>query len=289
MSENIIWLERNDLDREAIKRILPCYISIDIGAGINLHPFISGAICICFEPYAEYVDLLKQEIQHRFDKIYVVKKKTWAEALDCLKGIKIDTVFLIDVIEHLPKDEGKELLRRTESITRQQIVIFTPLGFIAQHTLEGGKDAWGLNGAEWQEHKSGWMPEDFDNSWDILACRDYHIYSNTGKKLDEAFGAFWAMKTFKNDEESQAQQLHRDITEAIQNRVKKDESIIEILKNKLEISRQELGRTQKELGRTQQELGNAQRTIDNAMKIINHPLVKIQISFYRFITKIRKL
>lgn len=279
MSENIKWLERSELDRAAIKNILPCNISVDIGTGIRPHDLVNAAIYICCEPYAEYVDVLKQKVEDRADKIYVVEQKTWGEALECLTGICVDTVFLIDVIEHLTKDEGEVLLRRTESIARQQIVIFTPLGFVAQHSLEGGKDAWGLSGADWQEHKSGWKPEDFDNSWEIFACKDYHEYNNIGEKLDEAFGAFWAIKTISNNAEIEEEQVCSDICNAIKNKVEKYKNDIKIKKQELEISQQELNKTQQQLISTQQAL-------TNSMKIVNHPLVRMQVSFWRFIKKV---
>lgn len=215
MPDNVRWFEKSDLDREAINNILPCNIAVDIGTGIRPHDFVDSVVCICCEPYAEYVEILKNKVEEKTDKIYVVKQQTWAEALDCLADKSIDTIFLIDVIEHLSKDEGMMLLRRTEGIARKQIVLFTPLGFVAQHTLEGGKDAWGLNGAEWQEHKSGWLPEDFDDSWEVYACRHYHDRNNINEKLDEAFGAFWAIKTFSSDVEPNCNEINENTFQAI--------------------------------------------------------------------------
>jgi len=58
------------------------------------------------------------------------------------------------VIEHLDKTEAEILLKQTEKIARVQIAIFTPLGFMPQHH-DNGKDAWGMNDATWQEHRSG--------------------------------------------------------------------------------------------------------------------------------------
>ena len=95
------------------------------------------------------------------------------------------------MIEHLEKSEGKELLARTEDIAREQVVIFTPLGFMPQHH-ENSKDAWGLNGADWQEHKSGWFPEDFQGEfWQVFASKSYHF-----RPQQKPFGAMWAIKSF---------------------------------------------------------------------------------------------
>lgn len=192
---SIKWIDREHLNREISSHILPCNIAVDIGTGIRPNDLIQCVVYICCEPYLEYVDVLRSKTDLLFDRIYVIEQKTWAETIDCFPEGSVDSIFLIDVIEHLPKEEGRELLRLTEGKASKQIVIFTPLGFIEQHTLEGGKDAWGLNGAEWQGHKSGWMPEDFDESWEIFACINYHEYNNIGEKLENPFGAFWAIKS----------------------------------------------------------------------------------------------
>jgi hypothetical protein len=76
----------------------------------------------------------------------------------------------VDIIEHLEKDEGMKLLKCTENIARSQVVIFTPYGILPQSHPDG-KDAWGLNGCDWQQHKSGWLPEDFDSSYEILPVK----------------------------------------------------------------------------------------------------------------------
>ncbi|HWP41979.1 MAG TPA: class I SAM-dependent methyltransferase, partial [Blastocatellia bacterium] len=107
------------------------------------------------------------------------------------------TVFLLDVIEHLEKEESLKLLRATEQIARQQVIIFTPLGFLPQEHPDG-KDHWGMEGGSWQTHKSGWLPEDFDDSWDIYAARAYHTHDNLGSEFEKPYGAMWAIKNIKD-------------------------------------------------------------------------------------------
>jgi hypothetical protein len=118
----------------------------------------------------------------------------------------VDTIFLLDVIEHVEKEEGLQLLRETEKIARQQIVLFTPLGFMPQEQLDG-EDAWNLNGGAWQEHKSGWLPEDFDDTWMIYACKDFHKVDSKGNLLDKPFGAFWAIKEATEQNENKTNSL----------------------------------------------------------------------------------
>lgn len=65
---------------------------------------------------------------------------------------KYDLAILSDIIEHFPKDEGDKLLRNLFDHV-EDIVISTNYGF-------SPKPARGKN--IFEEHKSGWMPEDFN-------------------------------------------------------------------------------------------------------------------------------
>ncbi|NCT56189.1 MAG: hypothetical protein GW760_00495 [Legionella sp.] len=190
---------------------------LDIGAGIYPKTFIKPQLYICVEPFHEYVQELNKNIGMQNDQLFVVLNGDWDFAVSQFGENSVDTVFLIDVIEHLDKEEGVRLLALTEKIARKQVVIFTPLGFIAQETLHGGKDAWGLNGAAWQEHKSGWMPEDFDDSWDVYVCEDYHSHNNVNQLLDKPIGAIWAIKNkLESDKEPDESWLNNnEITKQI--------------------------------------------------------------------------
>jgi len=63
-----------------------------------------------------------------------------------------DTVIALDLIEHLPKQEGKQLLRDLEKIAKKKVVIMTPNGFYRQDPYAGNPH---------QIHRSGWKIEDF--------------------------------------------------------------------------------------------------------------------------------
>ena len=106
----------------------------------------------------------------------------------------MDSVFLIDVVEHLEKNEGKVLLKEVDRVARKQIVIFTPLGFMPQHIELDKRDRWGLHGGDFQEHKSGWLPNEFSPEWEIYVCKEYHSLDDDGNPLEQSFGAFYAIK-----------------------------------------------------------------------------------------------
>jgi hypothetical protein len=195
---SIYWLEKDDLFKTVLKKLQPENIVLDIGCGIRPQNFIKPAVHICCEPFEQYIEVLQDKIKNSGDRNYVIIKATWAEVVQLFPSKSVDTVFLVDVIEHLEKKEALALLQATETIVKHQIAIFTPLGFLPQEH-PNGKDAWGLDGGAWQEHKSGWQPEDFDVSWDIYAAKAFHTTDNLGILLDQPYGALWAIKTMQAD------------------------------------------------------------------------------------------
>ena len=189
------WCPKEDLMREARLRFEEPDVMLDIGCGIMPQGDLVPLVHICVEPYEEYVDVLRAKTREASDRSYVILQATWAEALKVLPAKSVDTVILADVIEHLEKAEAGELLRQTEAIARRQILIFTPLGFMPQCHPDG-VDAWGLGGAQWQEHRSGWTPEDFGAGWEFIGSKEYYFEDNLGRPLIKPYGAFWAIRTF---------------------------------------------------------------------------------------------
>ncbi len=185
-------LELDDSCRSFIKfgeRVL------DIGCGIRPQSYFKPYLHVCLEPYQEYIDILNT--CYARDPGFLILTGKAQEVLESLPDESFDSVFLIDVIEHLKKDDGFRLLKQMERLARNQVLIFTPLGFMPQHYELGEKDAWGLGGTEYQEHKSGWQPEDFDGRWEFHICPSYH-QPPKGYENDKTFGAFWAVLNCEN-------------------------------------------------------------------------------------------
>jgi len=118
---------------------------------------------ICIEPHYEYAEWLRE-------RGYPVVQATALTVLDKME--RVDTIFMLDVIEHMQKDEGLAVLEIAKK-KANQVVVFTPIGFHEQSYKEGDKDAWGMNGTDWQTHRSGWMPSEFAG-WNVhegvVAC-----------------------------------------------------------------------------------------------------------------------
>lgn len=187
----------------AIRKIIkPVQVVLDIGCGIQPQNYVTPLVHICCEPFGEYIEYLQREIYERkkinmIDRNYVFINASWSEMAKYIPERSVDTVFLLDVIEHLDKAQGRELLAWAEKIARCQVVVFTPLGFVKQEHPDG-KDAWGMGGGGWQEHKSGWVPEDFDDTWQTYATEKFHYKSNLGDPYTVPVGAFYAIKAISD-------------------------------------------------------------------------------------------
>jgi len=92
-----------------------------------------------------------------------------ADVLDALRSMdnnSFDVVIALDLIEHLPKDDGKILLRQMERVADKKVIVFTPNGFLPQEIFDGNA---------LQHHLSGWEVNEM-----LLA--GYRIYGMSGLK-----------------------------------------------------------------------------------------------------------
>lgn len=197
---SIHFYDKEKLEKIIKRKIKNTSIVLDIGCGIRPQTFIKPIVHICAEPFEQYVEKIQEISGKCIDRNYIIIKSTWDETIKLIPENSVDSIFILDVIEHIEKSAGEKLLKATEKIAKKQIIIFTPLGFLPQENT-GKKDAWGLDGGDWQEHKSGWLPEDFDSSWEIYASKEYHFFDNNGVRHEKPYGAFYAIKT-KKDKQS---------------------------------------------------------------------------------------
>lgn len=125
----------------------------DIGAGVRPMRWYTPKRQVCIEPYGPYADRLEAAG-------YTVIRRTAADAFQSRKA-KIGAIYLLDVIEHMEKDEAQAVIDKARSLVTTQLMIYTPMGF-----MEQSEDNWGLGGEYWQTHRSGWTPDDFEG-WAI--------------------------------------------------------------------------------------------------------------------------
>lgn len=164
---------------QAKPHLKPVATLLDVGAGIRPQRFVECRRHVCLEPHGEYCDVL------RANGFETIEAAVPAGLVGLDLGAAIDTVIAVDVIEHLTREDGLAMVAEVTQLARSQVVIFTPLGFMPQ---DGGgeKDAWGFQGQHWQEHRSGWTPDDFPG-WRCFISGDFH------HRAGKPFGAFFAI------------------------------------------------------------------------------------------------
>jgi len=177
----------------AVRRMRDAGVVLDIGCAFRPQQFVDAKTHICCEPCDEYMERLMMETAADSKFVYLCADADRAAAL--LPSRSVDSIFMIDVLEHIERESGARVVEHFKTIARKQILIFTPLGFMDQTADSSGLDPWGMGGIEWQKHRSGWRPEDFplDEGWTIIACRDFHHTDGYQRSMDRPVGAFWAI------------------------------------------------------------------------------------------------
>jgi hypothetical protein len=193
---SITWLSGDELINAIPSKIIPANSVVDIGPGIRPQTYIHPVVHILVEPYLPYIKRV-QSTSSRYPQ-FVYLNATWDKVLPCFPDKSIDTIFAIDVIEHLTKEDGLKFIAEAERVAQKQIVIFTPLGWYPQTYEKDALDRWGMEGGHWQTHNSGWEPSDFPDDWDHYCCREYHLIDQYDRPLEQPFGAFWAIRTFND-------------------------------------------------------------------------------------------
>jgi hypothetical protein len=96
---------------------------------------------------------------------------------------RFDGCVALDLIEHLPKENGWQLLDDLEHIASQKVVIFTPNGFLPQ---KGQGDL--------QEHLSGWTPAEMrDRGYDVIGFYGHKSLRGEYHRLKGRPKIFWAV------------------------------------------------------------------------------------------------
>jgi SAM-dependent methyltransferase len=145
-----------------------CRLCLDIGCG-NASPLSAlrpGIVTVGLDAFEASI---KQARARNLHDQYVVADilKTTPDEIRTAAGVEsFDLVALYDVIEHLPKRKGFELLELCETLSGRYVVVQTPNGF-----LEQGPEF----GNPYQRHLSGWFGHDFEGM-------GYHVRGISGTR-----------------------------------------------------------------------------------------------------------
>lgn len=191
---DVTYVPRMEALQVVASRVEDVEVVLDLGPGICPQPFVKKPyVHICVEAHRPYLEHLKKEVAD--DPKYVLINAQWDQVIGMFPDKSVDTVFALDFIEHLEKEDGMRMLREAERVARRQIVVYTPHGFFPQSYDDPEKpDRWGMDGGYWQTHRSGWMPEDFGPEWEFIISPDYLTLDEDNQPMDEPMGAFWAIR-----------------------------------------------------------------------------------------------
>jgi len=132
-----------------------CRTALDIGCGSSLlwQKFKPGLRTVGID--ADLSSVEKARAANAHDQcVHANILELRVEDLLEIAGVgRFDLVALIDVIEHVPKRRGFELLEKCEQLAAQCVIVQTPNGFLAQGPEHGN---------EFQRHLSGWFVHDFE-------------------------------------------------------------------------------------------------------------------------------
>jgi SAM-dependent methyltransferase len=163
-----------DYTKQIVERS-ECLLTLDVGCGSYspLSQFRPRIQTVGLDAFPQAIEEARANGAHDRYVVADVLTKNLDDLLVNCGGQKFDLVTLYDVIEHLPKRRGFELLERCEQLTSKYLLLQTPNGF-----LEQGPE----HGNEHQRHLSGWFPHDFEGL-------GYKVYGTTGTKYLRGYAA----------------------------------------------------------------------------------------------------
>jgi 2-polyprenyl-3-methyl-5-hydroxy-6-metoxy-1,4-benzoquinol methylase len=152
-----------------------CALALDVGCGSysRLSQFRPKLTTVGLDAFPQAIEEARAQDAHDHYVIADILIENLDELLASCGGQKFDLVTLYDVIEHLPKKLGFDLLERCEALTSKYVLLQTPNGFQEQGPEFGN---------EHQRHLSGWFAHDF-------AGLGYKVYGTTGTKFLRGYAA----------------------------------------------------------------------------------------------------
>lgn len=130
------------------RELKDCNSVLDLGCGPD------SPIKYCNMQYSVGVDIfkpyLKESKKKKIHSKYILRDLT---KLD-FQTKSFDAIILIDVLEHLKKDQGRKLLEKAEKWARKKVIVSTPNGYLPQKSIDRNL---------LQTHRSGWGIEGMKN------------------------------------------------------------------------------------------------------------------------------
>lgn len=166
--------------KEIRKALKGCRSCLDVGCGTNSPiGFLDLEHTVGLEAHGPSLEIARQ---HRTHTEFRMGR---AEEIGSLfsQG-EFDCCIALDLIEHLPKEQGVQFISDLERVTRKAIVLFTPNGFLHQESQDG----------DLQEHLSGWTVEDMRAlGFTVIGMHGHRSLRGEQHRIRYWPGAFWGI------------------------------------------------------------------------------------------------
>ena len=136
---------------------------LDVACGLSLKSqYLKADIRVGVDIYRPYLAKIEAKVPYttvvhdvrRLDEVFIERS--------------FDIVLMLDIIEHLEKEESLALLQTAERLAKVAVIIETPEGYVPQNI-----DIWGHGGDEFQTHRCGWEKAELEGTGYQVIRRPY--------------------------------------------------------------------------------------------------------------------
>ncbi|HEY5912163.1 MAG TPA: class I SAM-dependent methyltransferase [Verrucomicrobiae bacterium] len=147
--------------RQLRRALRGCQTVLDIGCGV-LSPmrFLQTGCLVGVDGHVPAIEQARRNATH--DEYFCDDVRRLGERFG---ERRFDGCVALDLIEHLPKDDGWRLLDQMEALAKHRVIILTPNGFLPQQSQDG----------DLQQHLSGWTAAE-------MRTRGYQVSGMYGPK-----------------------------------------------------------------------------------------------------------
>jgi len=161
------------------KELRKCKSVLDLGCGYN------SPIQYCKIPFSVGVELFEPYLEESKRKgIHNQYLKADIREIE-FKPKSFDAVLAIEVLEHLQKEEGLDLIKKMEKWAKKKIVITTPNGYLWQADADDNP---------LQKHQSGWSAKELEElGFKVLGFNGWKKFRGYAASIKYKPKLFWTI------------------------------------------------------------------------------------------------
>ena len=170
---------------------------LDVGCGLSLKSqHIDADVRVGIDIYRPFLEKIEADVP------YAVMNADALQIGALFLPRSFDLVLLLDILEHLDKQDALRLMEMAEQIARVAVIIETPKGHVPQNI-----DIWGHGGHAYQTHRCTWEPEELAGRGYHVLLRDYtmsDVKRHTEVDVDPHIVLIDAIRRFDLDDEKES-------------------------------------------------------------------------------------